>query len=322
MSVSVARELWDSAPLSKNHLLVAIALADYANGDRQAWPSVTKLADRCRCSPDSVRRALAAMEDTKVITRHERAGRSTVYEFNAVDIWADPSRKCEGSGYPNPSGNCEGSDPPDPSGNCDPSQSATPRTGAADPSRNCDPHPSHRCDPHFVEPPVEPPGTTNFVADAVDDPDDELATADPTDTPTVPLAAATGQTYSNTLAAWAVTHGHPEPDDDPTRADVTRWLLRVLHRELPVDDDTDRTRARGRAIALLGDYLTAVDKPLSREAWSLLGRHVKGHSSTRVLDALEIAVNKGAGLLPEYEGDPLALLKFAATVLNPRKDPS
>lgn len=139
--------------------------------------------------------------------------------------------------------------------------------------------------------------------------------------PAPPRTHLPGKTYSWTLGTWAEAHDMPCPEDATDRAGQARWLLAVLHKRLRSDTDEERQTARGRAIAVLGDYLEATDKPLSAEAWSLLGRHVKGHKSDRVLDALEVAVNKGAGLMPEYVEDPLAVLKFAATVLNPKKAP-
>lgn len=58
MSIAVMSYVWDNSPAKGAELLVQLALADAANPDGVAWPSIAKLASMARCTEPTVRRTL------------------------------------------------------------------------------------------------------------------------------------------------------------------------------------------------------------------------------------------------------------------------
>lgn len=58
MSIAVMSYIWDNSPAKGAELLVQLALADSANPDGVAWPSILKLASMARCTEPTVRRTL------------------------------------------------------------------------------------------------------------------------------------------------------------------------------------------------------------------------------------------------------------------------
>ncbi|WP_370326364.1 hypothetical protein [Euzebya sp.] len=184
--------------------------------------------------------------------------------------------------------------------------------------------------PHPPEPggtPTPPPEEyredprEDHRADGADDDDrQDVADQDPAGGDELPMRNRTGQTYSRTLAEWAIRHDH-EPPDTENRSDVARWLIGVLHRELPADTPEQQRRGRNRAGVVIGDYLEYVtDQPMPSEGWALLGRHVKEAGSIATLESIRVAVESGAGLTPPHNADPLSLFHYATKVRNNPKE--
>lgn len=73
--------VWDEADLSGGHLLVALALADFADDAGKCWPAISTLAKKARLSDRQVRRVLADMEKQGLLTRTERAGHSSIFRL-------------------------------------------------------------------------------------------------------------------------------------------------------------------------------------------------------------------------------------------------
>lgn len=58
MSIFAMSYVWDNSPAKGAELLVQLAIADAANPDGVAWPSIPKLAKMARCTEPTVRRAI------------------------------------------------------------------------------------------------------------------------------------------------------------------------------------------------------------------------------------------------------------------------
>ena len=80
MSVNIAKRVWLIDGLSSTERLVALALADHASDDgTDCYPSVARLATKCACSRRTVQRALVSLEKMRIIRRHPRTDRTTIY---------------------------------------------------------------------------------------------------------------------------------------------------------------------------------------------------------------------------------------------------
>jgi hypothetical protein len=83
MSMDWTNRMWDEATDVKGTtLLVLLCLADHANGDGLAFPSVPRIAKRCRVEERAVYRALEKMELIGLVSRTHREGRSTMYRLH------------------------------------------------------------------------------------------------------------------------------------------------------------------------------------------------------------------------------------------------
>ena len=71
----------DYAPVKGTTLIVLIALAEFANDDDTAWPSVTTLARRSRCTPRNVRKAMNELEGKGLVQRLRNAGPNGVNRY-------------------------------------------------------------------------------------------------------------------------------------------------------------------------------------------------------------------------------------------------
>lgn len=81
MSVRLMSAIWDMkfTPVEK---LVLLALADWANDDGQAWPSITQLADKTGCGERTIQRTLRAAEERGLLKREEVIGKGCRYVIN------------------------------------------------------------------------------------------------------------------------------------------------------------------------------------------------------------------------------------------------
>lgn len=81
MSVRIMSAVWDMdfSPVEK---LILLALADWANDDGVAWPSIAKLAQKTGCGERTVQRTLRAAEQAGLLTRHENPGKGCSYRID------------------------------------------------------------------------------------------------------------------------------------------------------------------------------------------------------------------------------------------------
>lgn len=61
MSIRLMDDLWQHGPDSHVDLMVALALADYADEKGKCWPSIASLAGKCRMSERGVRNAIGRL---------------------------------------------------------------------------------------------------------------------------------------------------------------------------------------------------------------------------------------------------------------------
>ena len=114
MSVRIMSKVWDMDLPSKAKL-VLLAVADCANDEGVAWPSIATIARKCGCDPRTVQRNLRDIEKAGLIRREEVIGRGCRYHFsprqNAAPGKMSPAAKCPktpGTMPPNPSGTVNG----------------------------------------------------------------------------------------------------------------------------------------------------------------------------------------------------------------------
>ena len=74
MSVRTLSRVWDDSQHSGTELLMLLAIADFADDDGRAYPSVAKLAKKCRTTPRHANRLLAALRDSGELEIRLNAG--------------------------------------------------------------------------------------------------------------------------------------------------------------------------------------------------------------------------------------------------------
>ena len=62
--------------------LILLAICDNANDDGNCYPSIQTLSLKSGLSPRAVRGHVASLDESGIVERHERAGRSTYYQVN------------------------------------------------------------------------------------------------------------------------------------------------------------------------------------------------------------------------------------------------
>jgi hypothetical protein len=96
MSIRLMTAVWHHEGIQhRDHVLVLLAIADAANEDGLAWPSVQTLADKTRCSVSTVRRHIRAIEAAGWLTTDVRIGTSNVYQL-AVSRLLNPGQSDRG----------------------------------------------------------------------------------------------------------------------------------------------------------------------------------------------------------------------------------
>lgn len=80
MSLAALEWAW-SLTVSPTQKLVALALADHANDDRECWPSLSRLAARTGLSPSAIKDAMNALEQANLVIRDRDSGRKTRYRL-------------------------------------------------------------------------------------------------------------------------------------------------------------------------------------------------------------------------------------------------
>jgi hypothetical protein len=78
MSVRTMAKVWEASKHAGSELLMLLAIADFADDDGRAYPSVPKLAIKCRMSPRNANMILAALRDSgELEIRHNEGPRGT-----------------------------------------------------------------------------------------------------------------------------------------------------------------------------------------------------------------------------------------------------
>lgn len=81
MSVKMMTLVWERAPYTSGSLIVLLALADWANDDGVAWPSMERLAQKARIDRRSAQRIVRQLEKDGVILIEQGGGRSKQHKY-------------------------------------------------------------------------------------------------------------------------------------------------------------------------------------------------------------------------------------------------
>lgn len=74
MSVRTMARVWAESQQSGSHLLMLLAIADFADDDGNAYPSVTTLAEKCRMKARNAQVILAALRQSGELEVRENEG--------------------------------------------------------------------------------------------------------------------------------------------------------------------------------------------------------------------------------------------------------
>jgi len=80
MSIAVMTKVW-AMDLPAKDKLILLALADCANDEGEAWPSIATLARKCGSDPRTIQRNLRGLEAAGFIRREEVVGKGNRYFF-------------------------------------------------------------------------------------------------------------------------------------------------------------------------------------------------------------------------------------------------
>lgn len=106
--------VWDHSPYEGKGLLIHLALADWAGDDGICWPKQESIANKCRCSVETVRTATRAMErDGLLEIVEESKGRGSSHRYrllnpkssapNGLAQTSEPTPQIQPPTTPNPS---------------------------------------------------------------------------------------------------------------------------------------------------------------------------------------------------------------------------
>lgn len=85
MSIKLMSAIWDSdLPVRDATLLVFLSIADHANDAGVCWPSVERIAKRCRITPRHCQRIIKGLEDDGYLEVDRNAGRSNTNVYRVV----------------------------------------------------------------------------------------------------------------------------------------------------------------------------------------------------------------------------------------------
>jgi hypothetical protein len=87
MSIKLMTAVWDTKIGPATRRLVLLALADIANDDGEAWPSIDTLATRANCSRTTAEDSLRSLVTDGIIERESRGfHRSNMYRINRATL--------------------------------------------------------------------------------------------------------------------------------------------------------------------------------------------------------------------------------------------
>jgi len=82
VSVHITAPVWKIKSLTMTQKIILLKLADNANEAGICWPSLSTIAEDCRCSVRTVSRAIAHFEGIDLIDHDRRFNKSNMYHFN------------------------------------------------------------------------------------------------------------------------------------------------------------------------------------------------------------------------------------------------
>jgi ribosomal protein S25 len=84
MSIPLLLAVWKIQNITQLEQHVLLALADYVNVDdvNTCYPSMTKIAAKCRIAIRTARKTIASLEKKNIVIRQQFTGRSTTYCLN------------------------------------------------------------------------------------------------------------------------------------------------------------------------------------------------------------------------------------------------
>src|ERR1039458_2775999 len=88
MSIRVMTRVWDNAPCAGPELLCFLAIADNANDQGLAWPSIPYLSRKTRRSDRQTLRTIASLIEQGLLSRREAPGKITRFEINLSKLAA------------------------------------------------------------------------------------------------------------------------------------------------------------------------------------------------------------------------------------------
>ena len=99
MSIAVMDRVWRHSKARQGDLLVMLAIADFANDDGEAWPSVGTLAKKSRLSEREIQYALRRMEQSGELgTLPNKGPRGcNLYKIVVVECEVEGVQKLQGA---------------------------------------------------------------------------------------------------------------------------------------------------------------------------------------------------------------------------------
>ena len=97
MSVKMMAEVWEYATeLAETPLLMLLAVADHCNDDRIAWPSVARLAAKCRVGERQAQYLLRTLEQRGYLQVKRGVGRkhTSTYRIAPRETWEKGAADC------------------------------------------------------------------------------------------------------------------------------------------------------------------------------------------------------------------------------------
>lgn len=89
MSISLMTEAWKS-DMPSGRKFVLLSLCDNANDQGECFPSISMIAQRCSMGDRTVQSHIHDLEKMGILSRIERAGRSTIYRIDPRKFAASP----------------------------------------------------------------------------------------------------------------------------------------------------------------------------------------------------------------------------------------
>lgn len=86
MSIKVMSEVWATPCGSTSAKIVMLAIADHANDNGHAWPSITGIAKKCDMSRRNVMRIIQSLEKDGLLKPNRDPGRTTRYSIQLVTL--------------------------------------------------------------------------------------------------------------------------------------------------------------------------------------------------------------------------------------------